>query len=156
MSKSFTLHLGGREYDIQRQGTALIINGKRYQPEFDGDAVTIGPTTHKVEIAGSRAFVDGIAYGFSTEGLEPRTSMIDAIQSTQHGGDGAVNAIMPGLIIKVLVSPGDEVKAGDVLIILEAMKMESEICSPIDGVVKEVLVEKGANVSQNQPLVTVE
>lgn len=156
MATTFTLRMGGEEYEVRRQGTALFINGKRFEPEIDGDAIKVGPAVHKVEIDASRAFVDGIAYAFDTEGLEPRTSMLEAIQATQQGGDGTVNAIMPGLIIKVLVQAGDEVKSGDVLVILEAMKMESEICSPIDGVVKEIFVEKGVNVSQNQPLVTVE
>lgn len=156
MATTFTLRMGGQEYEVRRQGAALIINGKRYEPEIDGDAIKVGPTTHKVEIDGSQAYVDGIAHPFTTEGLEPRTSMLAAVQSSQQSGDGTVNAIMPGLIIKVLVQTGDEVKTGEVLVILEAMKMESEICSPIDGVVKDVFVEKGVNVSQNQPLVMVE
>ncbi|MCK4303563.1 MAG: hypothetical protein KAY24_04930 [Candidatus Eisenbacteria sp.] len=73
-----------------------------------------------------------------------------------QSGDGLVTAIMPGLIIKVLVSAGDKISSGDVLVILEAMKMESEVCSPKDGVVKETHVKAGDNVAQNQILVTIE
>jgi biotin carboxyl carrier protein len=63
---------------------------------------------------------------------------------------------MPGLVIKVLVSPGDRVAAGDVVVVLEAMKMENEICSPKDGTVREVRVRAGESVQQSQALVVIE
>ena len=60
---------------------------------------------------------------------------------------------MPGNILKVNVSQGQAVKAGDVLVILEAMKMENEIMAPRDGSVAQVVVSKGAVVETGAPLV---
>jgi biotin carboxyl carrier protein len=62
---------------------------------------------------------------------------------------------MPGLIIAVTVQPGQEVKKGDKVIILESMKMENELRSPRDGVVHHVYVEPGAGVEKDQMLVTI-
>jgi biotin carboxyl carrier protein len=64
-----------------------------------------------------------------------------------------VRSPMPGLAVQLLVEPGDEVKFGDALLILEAMKMENIIKSPGDGVVAEVLVKKGQAVEKGQALV---
>jgi glutaconyl-CoA decarboxylase len=61
---------------------------------------------------------------------------------------------MPGTILKVNVQPGQAVKAGDLLMVLEAMKMENEIMAPKDGTVAQVLVTKGSNVETGAPLVT--
>jgi propionyl-CoA carboxylase alpha chain len=62
---------------------------------------------------------------------------------------------MPGAVIRLLVSPGDTVTAGDVLLVLEAMKMEHGVRSPVDGVVGEVLVAPGQQVDAGQPLLVV-
>ena len=71
-------------------------------------------------------------------------------------GDGArVDSPMPGNILKVHVAPGQAVKAGDVLVILEAMKMENEIMAPKDGTVTQVLVSKGSTVDTGAPLVVI-
>ena len=69
-------------------------------------------------------------------------------------GDGeCVDSPMPGNILKVNVSAGQAVKEGDVLVILEALKMENEIMAPKSGTVTQVLVEKGATVETGAPLV---
>ncbi len=69
---------------------------------------------------------------------------------------GNVTAPMPGLVLKLLVSPGDEVKKGDSLVILEAMKMENIIKSAGDGVVKSVLVSQNDAVDKNQVIIEIE
>ena len=61
---------------------------------------------------------------------------------------------MPGNIVKVNVKPGQSVSRGDVLLILEAMKMENEICAPEDAVIASVEVHQGATVSTDEVLVT--
>ena len=69
---------------------------------------------------------------------------------------GAVTAQIAGRVLSVRVKTGDRVARGDVLLILEAMKMENEIKAGADGTVKEVLVTEGARVSEGQALVVVE
>lgn len=71
------------------------------------------------------------------------------------GAGEAVNAPMPGNILKVNVTAGQAVKSGDVLCILEAMKMENEIMAPKDGTVTQVLVSKGNTVDTGAPLVVI-
>ena len=64
-----------------------------------------------------------------------------------------VKAPMPGMVLNILVSEGQEVKKGDALIILEAMKMENILKSPTDGVIKKIAINKGIAVEKNQLLV---
>ncbi len=66
-----------------------------------------------------------------------------------------VNAPMPGTILGIKVKPGMNVKKGELLVILEAMKMENEIVSPFDGIVKQICVGKGTSVSTGDPLVVI-
>lgn len=157
MAKTFTLRLDGMEYEVLQEGRTIQIDGKRFEPEVLGDTVTIDGHAHKVEIEAASALVDGIVYAYQCEGLERRRAGgLGALKATPLAGDGAVTAIMPGLIIKVLVEVDQQVAAGDPLVVLEAMKMESDICSPRDGVIKQVVVKPGDNVRQNQVLVVVE
>ena len=67
----------------------------------------------------------------------------------------AVKAPMPGSIVRVNVKVGDAVKKGDVLLVLEAMKMENDVCAPADGTVKAVHVAQGASVATDEALVTI-
>ena len=70
-------------------------------------------------------------------------------------GAQAINAPMPGTILAVNVTSGSAVKKGDVLMILEAMKMENEIMAPCDGTVTSVSVTKGAAVESGTLLCTI-
>lgn len=71
-------------------------------------------------------------------------------------GEMAVNAPIPGLVVKVLVNEGDEIKDGQPLILLEAMKMENELRAKRAGKIKQVLVTPGQRVEQNAVLLVVE
>lgn len=70
-------------------------------------------------------------------------------------GGEQVTSPMPGTILAVNVAVGDTVKRGQVLMILEAMKMENEIMAPKDGTVTQVLVSKGSTVDTGAPLVVI-
>lgn len=75
------------------------------------------------------------------------------------GSAQAVNDIkapMPGLILEVMAKEGDQVKEGDYLLVLEAMKMENTLTAPGDGIIKSVHVEKGQTVDKNQLLIELE
>lgn len=66
----------------------------------------------------------------------------------------AIKAPLPGTILQVRVAAGEAVKAGQVLVILEAMKMENEIVAPRDGTVAQVVTSKGSTVETGSPLLT--
>lgn len=70
-------------------------------------------------------------------------------------GGQKVNAPMPGTILEVRVTEGAAVKKGDILLILEAMKMENEIMAPCDGTVKQIVAGKGASVNSGDPLIVI-
>jgi biotin carboxyl carrier protein len=76
--------------------------------------------------------------------------------ATQAAGTQQVLAPMPGKVVKILVKAGDEVKARQGLVVIEAMKMENELRSPKDGRVSDVLVAEGASVEAGRLLVVVE
>jgi biotin carboxyl carrier protein len=76
-------------------------------------------------------------------------------QATEASGEALVKSPMPGIIIAVSVEPGQTVKKGDQVIILESMKMENELRSPKDGTVLRVHVAAGASVEKDQILVTI-
>lgn len=65
-----------------------------------------------------------------------------------------VKAPMPGLVLNVLVAEGDEIKKGDSLLVLEAMKMENMIKSPTDGIVKKIEIKQGDKVEKNELLIS--
>lgn len=71
-------------------------------------------------------------------------------------GDRSISSPMPGKVVKIPVKEGDEVAEGTTVVIVEAMKMQSEYKVKVDRVVKEILVKEGDAVDANQPLVIVE
>jgi biotin carboxyl carrier protein len=73
-----------------------------------------------------------------------------------RSGPAQVQSPMPGKVVKVLVAVGDEVKSGQGVVVVEAMKMENELKSPKDGKVKAVAVKEGQAVEAGQSLVTLE
>lgn len=70
-------------------------------------------------------------------------------------GSSTIPAPLPGLVLDVLVKEGDAVKAGQSLLVMEAMKMENQIQAPFDGTVKKVFVQKGANISEGDKLIEI-
>lgn len=76
--------------------------------------------------------------------------------ATAPAGGEKINAPMPGTILSVNVNVGDAVKKGQILVVLEAMKMENEIVSPVDGTVTFVGVSKGATVESGSPICVIE
>ena len=96
--------------------------------------------------------VNGVAYSVSVE--ETAAGAAPAPAAAPASGAVQVNSPMPGNILDVKVSAGQAVQAGDVLVILEAMKMENEIVAPQDGTVASVSVKKGDTVNSGDLLVS--
>lgn len=71
-------------------------------------------------------------------------------------GNIVVHAPMPGTILDIKAAAGQPVKSGDLLLVLEAMKMENEILAPGNGTIKQVLVSKGASVSTDDILIIID
>ena len=113
-----------------------------------------------------RITVNGVAYDVAVEemGEEAATSAPAPAAAPKPAapkaaaGAGAVkiNSPMPGNILSVKASAGQAVKKGDVLMILEAMKMENEICAPQDGTIASVQVAAGDSVESGDVLVTMD
>ena len=107
-----------------------------------------------------RVTVNGVAYDVVVEELNgsaapaPVAAPVAAPAPAGKAGATAVKAPMPGTLIKVNVKVGDSVKKGDVLCVLEAMKMENDIMAPADGVVASVEASQGASVATDAVLVT--
>lgn len=78
-----------------------------------------------------------------------------AAQPAPAGEGAKVVCPMPGTILDVKVANGAAVKAGDVIVVLEAMKMENDIVAPVDGTVSSILVKKGDTVESNDVLATI-
>ena len=117
-----------------------------------------------------RVNVNGTVYDITLEVLEgeaakapapvaapapaPAAAPAPAPAAAPVAGGQSIDAPMPGNIISVNVKPGQAVKKGDVLLILEAMKMENEIMAPVDGTVANVAVNPGQTVQSGQQLLT--
>ena len=75
-----------------------------------------------------------------------------APQATANASASAVKAPLPGIVVAVKAQVGQAVKAGEAVVVIEAMKMENEIVAPTAGTVKAIYVQKGASVQTDAPL----
>jgi biotin carboxyl carrier protein len=93
---------------------------------------------------------------FHFEALDERTKLLSGAAATVASGPQNIEAEMPGKVVKVERAAGDAVLEGDGVLVIEAMKMENEIKSPIAGVVTQISVSEGDTVEAGAPLFTVE
>ena len=112
--------------------------------------VTLNGRTYEVEVEAGKAMLLS-----EYEAVAPAPVAAAPAAPAVTGAGEAVNAPMPGNILKVNVKEGEAVKSGTVLVVLEAMKMENEIMAPKDGTVTQVLVSKGSTVDTGAPLVVI-
>ena len=105
--------------------------------------VTINDKVYEVEVEKGKA------------NLIKTTAVVAAPAAAAAAGTTPVNSPMPGTILDVKVAVGQAVKEGDLVCILEAMKMENEIYAPCAGSIAQVLVTKGQSVDTGTPLVSI-
>lgn len=122
--------------------------------------VTLNGRTYEVEVEAGKAMlldeyeaVVPTAAPVAAPAAAPAPVAAPAPAAAAPVAGDAVTAPMPGNILKVNVTPGQAVKEGDVLVVLEAMKMENEILAPKACTVKQVLVSKGSTVDTGATLV---
>ncbi len=120
-----TVSAGGNEYTVK-------VNGKNYAVKLDGDKATVNGKTYDINVK---------------EGIESSSA------SASSGDGEEVKAGVPGNVLRIEATEGTEVAEGDVLLVLEAMKMEIEVKSPKAGTVQSVLVSQGDKVVNGQALV---
>ena len=116
--------------------------------------VNVNGTNYEIEIEEIKE--GAIKAAASAAPAAPAAAPAPAASAPVSAGSEAINAPMPGTILSVNVAAGDAVKKGQVLMILEAMKMENEILAPKDGKVSSVGVAKGASVQTGTLLCTID
>ncbi len=117
--------------------------------------VTINGRTYEVEVEAGKAtlLAEYDAVAPAAPAAVPAAAPAAAPVAAPAGTGDVVSAPMPGTILKVNVNKGDTVKEGQVLVVLEAMKMENEIMAPKTGTITQVAVQRGSNVDTGAPLV---
>ncbi|MAF66447.1 MAG: hypothetical protein CMJ84_12420 [Planctomycetes bacterium] len=118
----------------------ILTDGMSFGASVEGDgervAVTIAGHTYHVEIE------------------DERERAAHAAERRATGSGGTITSVMPGVVVALLVRPGQEVAEGEPLLILEAMKMQNEIAAPGAGVVTTLHIEQGRSVGTGDKLVT--
>lgn len=122
----------------------VTLNGKNYEVEVEETDAVITAVTDAAPAA--RAAAAPVA---------PAAAPTPAAAPAAAAEGQKVLSPMPGTILSVNVNVGSSVKAGDILLILEAMKMENEIVAPCDGTVRQLTVQKGSTVATDALLAVV-
>ncbi|MFA9389273.1 MAG: biotin/lipoyl-containing protein [Prolixibacteraceae bacterium] len=123
---------------------SLIYQGKSVNMEMiEGDA-------------SNKYIVNTRTNDYQVEIIDAKARYRTASKGNMDNDDAIISSPMPGKIVRLLVKQGDKVEKGDTVIIVSAMKMESEYKSPIDGTVKKIFVKADDTVEGNQNLVEIE
>lgn len=166
--KEFQVRVNERLYPITLEGKRMTVEGFSVDCEVvrvEGQRFTVAVDGILYEVELSEAvngrqvaIVEGIEYPIEAVGLaRGRAAVKKAARPAAAGPvEGALTAMMPSKVIAVHVNVGDAVKAGQVVLVLEAMKMESELKATRDGTVRAVHCKRGDSVEPGVPLVVIE
>lgn len=146
--KEYKFKINGNDYNVQ-------INNI----EGDNAAVTVNGAEYNVEIEGldSKAKTPKIVQVASVASTETQATVAKVAQPAESGaGAKTIKSPLPGVILSVAVNEGDNVKVGQRLLVLEAMKMENNIDSDKEGVIKSIVARKGDSVLEGDVLLTIE
>jgi biotin carboxyl carrier protein len=158
----YAFSIGGREHHVTLEehagGPKYVVDGTAFEPKVK----VLGRGHYQVQVDG-KTFEFTVRNGLVSEGprpldLEVRRALPELVRTNAAGrkSDGRVKPPMPGKIVEVKVKEGQDVKEGDVLCVLEAMKMQNDLKSPMAGKVTRVHVQDGANVEATTILIEVE
>ena len=141
--KSFRVTVNGQAYDVsvEEYGTAAPATQTPAAP-----VVKQAPVSAPKPVAAAPAPAPAA----------PKAAPAAPKPAAAAAGGNTVTAPMPGAVLNIMVSVGQTINANDVLLILEAMKMENEVTAPVAGTVKEVVVAKGASVNTGDVMVVIE
>jgi biotin carboxyl carrier protein len=164
MRRELRLTLDNAEYPVVVEGGTITVNGRPFTVEVADDGmVLVDGIAYDVVLEGETATVGGESYEIQVSGLavthlapSPDPSGVVTVPRAVEAGAGAVLAIMPGKIVRVLVEPGQQVEEGSPVCVLEAMKMENELRARQGGTVRAVHVSVGDDVEKDQVLIEIE
>ncbi len=160
----YSVEVGGRSYVIEVEGARVSVDGRALEAALD---VATGPIRRLItpksslevvlepgEVSGLWT-VSGGGSRVSAMVLDERSRSIKTMMGKTAAAPQAASlkAPMPGLVVRVLVIPGDQVAAGTGLVVMEAMKMENELKAAGPGTVKRVLVKPGDKVEKGAVLI---
>ena len=145
----FLLGKGHQQIETVSSKNAKASSSEKYE---NGASITVNGKEYLVKQNGDNIIVNGKSYEVSMKAQDVN----DVQVSSGSGESEEIKAPLPGAILKIVAKNGDSVKAGDLLILMEAMKMETEIKAPRDGVVHSVRVDVGATVNPGQVLVVLD
>ena len=120
----------------------ITVNGNTYEVIVEEAGSVSAPVTYSAPVAAPVA----------APAAAPKAAPAAPKAAPQAAGSAKVTSPMPGTILEVKVSVGQQVKKGDVICVLEAMKMENDIPAPQDGVIASINVQKGASVNAGDGL----
>ena len=131
----------------------LDLTGVRGGPLETGDSSSSGEVREaEIEVNGKR-FEVSLSVPSSTSKVRRSAS---AVGASAAGGDGNISVPMQGTIVKIQVAEGDKVEAGDILVVLEAMKMENNIASDVNGTIAEITIEEGDSVGAGDIIILID
>ena len=134
-------------YDIEVKGEIITLNGKMIDASLSDDKITIEGNTFNIDFTEegdpSMMIIDGMLYLVSRK--NSIYSLVNEIKTPMYGK-----------IIKILVNEGDWVNNGQILVVLEAMKMQNQIRSPRKGTIKSIKIVKDQSVKLGDILLTFE
>lgn len=158
----FKVAVGNRHYQVEVKETGMIIvNSRPYYVDLDQDSLLVNNRSYEISsLKEENGFPTLIAvnqevYRLTIEAAEKFT-VRRKIERLQEREEGTILSPMGGQIISIETSEGDRVGKHEVILILEAMKMESEVFSPKEGRIKEIRVAKGDMVNTGDVLAVIE
>jgi len=142
------------DYVVTFDGVEHVVDARKLEADFYSILYEGKSYEVSVESVGPKYFVRHGAYEQVVELADASRSGREELQ--KKGGLENIDSVMPGKVVRVLVAAGDEVQAGQGLVVIEAMKMENEIDAPRAGRVKSVEVSRGQTVETGTRLVVLE